>query len=122
MDDSTRKKKIHRGFPRRSASAKFKVTCHKNGSPDPGRNLASVVLDLSEAGARLLVTAPLEAGQEVVLGVEGPAYQQPLRRHGTVVWSYQVTEGVHAVGVRLDERLDGDDIQQVTIPPVRLDY
>jgi hypothetical protein len=122
MDEPTRKTKIHRGFARRSASAKFKVTCHKNGSPDVGLNLASVVLDLSEAGARLLVTAPLDVGQQVVLGLEGPSYQQPVRRHGTIVWSFQVTKGAYAVGVRLDEHLGGEDIQQVTIPPVRLDY
>src|ERR1700676_2601651 len=64
MEEFNPKKKIHRDFLRRSASSNVKVTCHRNGSGTAGPNLTSVVLDLSEAGARLIVTAPLEVGDD----------------------------------------------------------
>jgi positive regulator of sigma E activity len=122
MNNSTRKMKIHRAFPRRSASAAVNVTCQKKATFGQGPNLSSVVLDLSQAGARLLVTAPLAVGEKVVLGLEEPSYNRPLIRDGKVVWSFQVTKRGYAVGLCLDEPLGADDIQQVTIHPVRLDY
>jgi hypothetical protein len=69
-----------------------------------------------------LVTAPLDVGQEVVLGVQGPLCPRALTHAGKVVWSLKVSKGSHAVGVRLEEHLGGDAIEQVTIRPVRLDY
>jgi hypothetical protein len=122
MNELKRKTKIRRGFPRRSASARVNVTCHKKGNEDGGPNLTNAVLDISEAGARLLVTGPLEVGEEVVLGVKWPLCQQSLTRHGRIVWSYQVTNNGYAVGVRWNEHLGCDAVQQVTIHPVRLDY
>ena len=114
--------KIRRGFSRRSASSKVKITCHKKGQLDAGPSLSTVVLDLSEAGARFLVTSPLQVGEDIVLGLQGPSYRHPLTRPGKVVWSFQVTDIDYAVGVRLDEHLDGNAFQEATIPPVRLDY
>jgi hypothetical protein len=122
MEEFNPKKKIHRDFLRRSASSNVKVTCHRRGSGETGPNLTSVVLDLSEAGARLIVTAPLEVGEEVVLGLEGPAYETPLTRSGKIVWSFQINAKGFAVGIRLEERFEGDDVEQVTIQPMRLDY
>ena len=122
MNELSRKMKIHRAFPRRSATAAVKVTCQQKGPVAAGPDLSSFVLDLSQAGARLLVTAPLKVGEEVVLGLHEPSYKGPLRRAGKVVWSYQVNKRGYAVGVRLEEPLDRDAIQQVTVHPVRLDY
>ena len=122
MKASNRKKKSPRGFLRRSASSDVKVSCFKKDTVDAGPNLTTLALDLSQAGARLLVTVPLQVGEEVVLGLEGPSCPNLLLRQGKVVWSIQVTECRYAVGVRLDEQLDGDRLKQVTIPPRRLDY
>ncbi len=122
MNDINRKKKIHRGFLRRSASTQVKITCRKREPSDGGPNLTTVVLDLSEAGARLLVAAPLEIGEDVVLQLEGPLYQSPVTRYGKVVWSFQVTKEDYAVGLRLEECLDGEEIEKATIQPMRLDY
>ena len=120
MNQLKRKLKVRRGFKRLSARPKITVSCHRKGNE--GANLASAVLDLSQAGARLLVTAPLDAGESVVLGVQGPSCPQPLTRAGEVVWSLKVSQSGYAVGVRLEEQLGGDAIEQVTIRPVRLDY
>jgi hypothetical protein len=120
MNQLKRKQKVRRGFKRLSARSKVTVTCHRKGNE--GANLANAVLDLSQAGARLLVTAPLDVGERVVLGVQGQSCPGPLTRAGEVVWSLKVSESGYAVGVRLEEHLGGDAIEQVTIRPVRLDY
>src|SRR5437868_4464410 len=114
------KKKNQRRFARRSASSHVKISCHKKGPVES--DVIAVVLDLSEAGARLLVKVPLAPGEEVVLRLEGPSYEIPLTRHGVVVWSFPVTATSHVVGVRLQEHLGSDDIREATIHPVRLDY
>lgn len=122
MNEMNRKKKIHRGFLRRSASTHVKVTCRRKNPGEDGPNLTTVVLDLSEAGARMLVGAALQVGEEVVLRIEGPLYETPITRYGKVVWSFQVTKEDHAIGLQLQECLDGSEIEKATIQPMRLDY
>ena len=115
MDEFNYKKINHRRCKRHSASSKIRVTCHQKGAHERGPNLTAVVLDLSETGARLLVTVPLLVGEEVVLGMERPVDHRLLTRHGTVVWTFQVRRDGYAVGVRLLEPLGADDLMQVTI-------
>jgi len=74
------------------------------------------VLDLSEGGARLLLTVRLHVGEEVTMVLGGPACEMPLRCLGKVVWSIEVTKDRFAVGVRLDSPLNGNDVQRLTIP------
>ncbi len=121
MTELTRRRKIHRGFRRLSANAKVRVTCHKKGAADAAFNLIIGVLDLSEAGARLLVAGPLQVGDRIVLGLREPSIPRGLTREGRVVWSYKVTKHDYAVGIHLEECFGGDEIRQVTIPPVELD-
>jgi hypothetical protein len=115
MDELNYKKPNHRAGKRHSASLTLRVTCHKKGAGDCGPKLAAVVLDLSEAGARLLVSVPLQVGDEIVLGLERPLDQRTLTRHGTVVWSFQIRKDGYAVGLRLTEPIVGDDLVHVTI-------
>jgi hypothetical protein len=119
--NSARKNKTHRGSPRRSASAQVRVTCQKKGT-EAGTGIVTAALDLSETGARLLVPMRLEPGEEIVLGIEGPAYETPLKLPGVVVWSIEVARGRYAVGVRLESQIGGDAVEQLTIPPARFDY
>src|SRR5262249_18619081 len=114
MDNS--KKKIRRGFVRRSPDRRVNVTCQKNGTPGAGPKVNRHALDLSEAGARLLVSTPLQVGEKVVLGLQVPPCQALLKRLGTVVWSFPVNQRDYAVGIHLDELLCSEDIHDVTIP------
>jgi Tfp pilus assembly protein PilZ len=122
MNKSIQKKKIHRRFSRRSARSNVRITCHKKRLHDDGTMLIAVALDLSEAGARLLVREPLEVGEEIVLGLESPSYQTPLTRHGKVMWSFPVTEHSFVAGVWLREQIATEDVREATVHPVRLDY
>jgi hypothetical protein len=115
-------KKAPRSFLRRSANNLVKVSCRKKGAKGVALDLATTTLDLSEAGARLLVSAPLKVGEEIVLGLEGPWHEERLLRNGFVVWSFQVTKVGFAVGVQLKDRLGKDVIDKVTIKSARLDY
>ena len=115
-------KKSPRSFLRRSANNLVRVSCGKKGAKDVALDLAKTTLDLSEAGARLLVSAPLEVGEEIVLGLEGPWHKERLMRIGFVVWSFQVGKVGYAVGVQLKDRLGKDVIDKVTIKAARLDY
>jgi hypothetical protein len=122
MHVSNRKNHVRRAFLRRSANASVKATVRKNGNENTSPNLTAVILDLSEAGARLLIAIPLEVGAEVILGLEETTNQSLLTGQGKVVWSFRATKRAYAVGVRFDEHLDSAEIQQITIPTARLDY
>ena len=115
MDELNYKKPNQRACKRHSASLKLRVTCHKKGVADCGPKLSAVVLDLSQAGARLLVSVPLQVGDEIVLGLERPLEQRTLTRLGTVIWSFQIRKNGYAVGLRLTEPILGDDLAHVTI-------
>jgi hypothetical protein len=114
MGRPKRKTKTRRGFPRRSACAEVRVTYHRKTATDVPADGSVVVLDLSEAGARLLITAALKVDEEVVLRLHRPS-SRPLTRQGKVVWSFRVTKWRYAVGVRLEEHIGTDEIHQVTI-------
>jgi PilZ domain len=114
MNASHRNDLIPRGFRRRSASSTIKITCHKKGPIDVGPDITDTVLDLSAAGARLLVSAPLQVGDEIILGLELP-YHQRLTRQGRVMWSYQIRKNSYAAGFRFAEHLGGAEMQQATI-------
>lgn len=115
MHDFNRKRANQRACKRRSASLNIRVTCHKKSAGEYGPKLAAVVLDLSEVGARLLVSAPLEIGDEIVLGLERSLDPRTLTRSGTVVWTFPVRQNSYAVGLRLTEPILGDDLVHVTV-------
>ena len=115
MHDFNRKRANQRACKRRSASLNIRVTCHKKSAGDCGPKLAAVALDISEAGARLLVGIPLQIGDEIVLALERPFDQRTLTRLGTVVWSFPIRQNSYAVGLQLSEPILGDDLIHVTI-------
>ncbi len=115
MQEFNNRRANQRACKRRSACLNIRVTCHKRSAADCGPKLTAAVLDLSEAGARLLVSVPFQVGEEVVLGLERPVDQRTLTRLGTVVWSFQIRPNGYAVGLRLAEPILGEDFLRVTI-------
>ena len=59
----------HRLCRRRPARGRVRVVCQK-GAMGLGVNLAVALLDVSESGARLILSGPLQRGQEVSLTLE----------------------------------------------------
>ncbi len=80
-----------------------------------GRRNPMTVLDLSDRGARILVTVPLSAGDEVTMVFDKPYCKAPLRCAGKVIWSIEVTRERFAAGVRLYHPINGNEMRWLSI-------
>jgi hypothetical protein len=82
QDTPHKNRRLHtRRPPRRS----LRITCRKGGL-DLGKNLAAAVVDISEAGACVLLSVELPPRQEVSVSLEGIEHPRPLRLLANVVW------------------------------------
>ena len=79
-----------------------------------GNNLALALLDLTQAGASLLIKSSLEPHQEVELELYSSGYPKHIRVPGSVVWSVAAQEGAYCIGVRFDRYLAYADLQRLT--------
>lgn len=104
MSDAALPDKNRRRCRRRPPRGRVRVTCRRGGL-DLGPNLALSVLDLSEAGVRLVVKTPLEPGREVSVGLEGQSHSRPILRVGAVVWCLAAADGAYCIGVRFEKEL-----------------
>src|SRR5262249_51451372 len=82
------------------------------GPPDPG----AAVLDVSEGGIRLLVSAPLAQGQDVEVALEPPGGGPAVTVRAEVVWSVPTADGRCCVGAQLRAPLSPPDLQALTSP------
>jgi len=98
--------------PRRRLRAAPGTRVCLGGGPDPG----AAVLDVSEGGIRLLVSAPLPKGQDVEVTLEAPGGRPPVTLRAEVVWSVPTADGRCCVGARLRAPLSPPDLQALTCP------
>ena len=98
--------------PRRPPKRGLRATGHL-GTLTTGPNIVRSLLDLSKSGARLLVTVPLQEGQEVALAFQESSQTQPLTIPAVVVWS-AVGEGGCCVGVFFWEWLRYTEFRALT--------
>jgi hypothetical protein len=89
---------------RKTPNGCLQVSCHK-GSWGVGVNVAVSVLDLSDAGVRLILNAPLERNQELTVSLSVPGKGRPLKALARVVWSVETAEGTYCVGAAFHRRL-----------------
>ena len=99
---------------RRKAKQSTKVICLK-GCLGLGRNIALSVLDVSEAGACLIVKELLTPGQDVDLTFESEAVPRPVTRIGRVVWCLARQDGDYCIGVRFENFLPYMSWQSMTM-------
>lgn len=99
--------------PRRPARGVLKAVCRR-GALEPGPNLALAVLDLSETGARLVISEMLEPGRKVYVNLEGADKSRPILRGGDVVWSLPTADGAYCVGVHFHKPLQPGDLLSLT--------
>jgi hypothetical protein len=79
-----------------------------------GPDLALAVLEVSEDGARLTVTAALAAGEEVEVSLLPPGLSRPLVRFADVIWCAPAGGSSFWVGVRFREPLTYADLLHLT--------
>ena len=98
-----------RSSPRRAAEAGTQVTCQRR-TASPSSNLALLVLDISQGGARLVTHERLEEGEEVEVSLLPPGSTREYHLPGRVAWCLDTADGSHVVGVRFDRRLSDAEV------------
>jgi len=93
---------------RKAPKGGLHVSCQK-GSWGLGGNMAVSVLDVSDAGIRLILSAPLERNQELSVCLSVPGKGRPLKALARVVWSVETAEGTYCVGAAFQRRLAHTD-------------
>jgi hypothetical protein len=99
-----------RRMRRQPSKGAVKVRC-QTGTMGLGANLARKLLDVSTDGARLVVAAALESGQEVTLSLEAPWHARPITRTGRIRWCAALADGSWCVGVHFDKTLAYREVQ-----------
>src|SRR5262245_54676513 len=89
---------------RRSPKRSSKITCRK-GHLGLGPNIGLRMLDLSEAGVRMIVKVQLAEKDEVEIGFMAPADMREIFRKGKVVWVVPTADGEFCIGVLFEKFL-----------------
>ena len=97
--------------PRRSV----KVECRK-GAFGLGPNLASATLDVSDTGARLIVTQAMESPSEVEIIITSYGINKPIKRLALVRWQVKLEDGRFCIGAEFQKRLEYRDWQNLASP------
>ena len=113
MDAFNPKVKNRRISARRKPRPSVKVACYR-GTLDLGKNLAVSLVDISETGLRLVVSAELPPGQPITVLLQGPLQQRPLKLAAHVVWGAPAADGNFSIGVQLEKYLRYQDILELT--------
>ena len=107
-----RRRQTPRFTPRRAARASCRW-----GTLGHGRDLALGLLDLSETGARLLLSEPVGRGEVVEVGLLAPNALRAVTRPGVVVWSEDAEGGACRIGVVFSARLGTEALGELAAQP-----
>jgi CheY-like chemotaxis protein len=103
--------KDRRGSRRWRPRSGVAVEC-REPAQGPDQNLAAGFLDLSETGARLVLTQELKPGMEVEVLLPGDA-TTPIKRIATVIWTAAAGPDRHCTGLQFRSRLDYADVRRL---------
>lgn len=102
MSSPSSKPSNRRSFMRRSPKRSSKITCRK-GHLGLGHNIGVRMLDLSEAGVRLIVKKELVVRDEVEVGLTAPGGMREIFCKGHVIWVVPTVDGEFCVGVLFEK-------------------
>ncbi len=100
---------------RRKPCGYVQLECRK-GSIGLGKNVATMLLDVSETGARLVISLELPAMQQVELIISATGIRNSIKRFGLVRWQLKLDDGTFCIGVEFEKRLDYADVQKLAAP------
>lgn len=106
--------KNRRRDPRRPVRSSVRVEC-RQGTLGMGPNLTRAVLDLSQSGVRLSLTATLAAGSEAELLISTHG-SRPIKRLATVSWARDADANGHQVGLLFQSPLSFRELQNLAKP------
>src|SRR5262245_13314922 len=91
------------------------ATC-RPGGPITGPDLALSLVNLSDAGARLVLVAPLAVGQSVEVELLAPGWRSPVRRSGVVVWGRRLEDETFQAGISFAKTLSPVELSDLCPP------
>jgi hypothetical protein len=100
---------------RRKPRGCVKLEC-RHGAYGLGPNLATLVLDVSDTGTRIIVKNELQLEGEVEITIAGYGMQKPIKRLANVRWQVTLDDGRFCVGVEFQKRLIYRDWQNLASP------
>jgi hypothetical protein len=100
---------------RKTPRSTVKVEC-RAGSSGLGKNIVVQFLDVSEGGARLVVSESLAAQKEVEVLIFGASQSKPIKRVGNVCWALALEGGNFCVGLAFQKRLLFAEVSQNARP------
>ena len=113
--DELARQKNRRRSRRGIARSNLRLECRK-GSYGLGPNLTSKVLDVSDTGARIVVTQPIDVLGEVEIIVNGYGMKGMIKRLGNIRWQVKLETGEYCVGVEFQKCLPYRDWQNLVAP------
>lgn len=102
-----------RRSPRYTARSSTQLSFRK-GSLGLDADLAPRLLDVSEWGARLVVSSKLLEGQKVQTSFLGPTILREVVRDGAVVWQVPADDGTFCTGIQFEKSLDYSCLQGIS--------
>jgi hypothetical protein len=93
-----------RNTMRKTPRSSVRMEC-RHGATGMGKNLVTQVLDLSEGGARLVLTEPLAAKEEVEVLIFGVSQTKPIKRLANACWSLALEAGNYCIGLEFQKKL-----------------
>jgi hypothetical protein len=116
MDKTADTKGINRRqSQRRKPRNSVRLECRK-GTTGLGVNIAVSVLDVSDTGARLVVSQPLTLQSEVETVISGYGMKASIKRLAHVRWQLKLESGQFCTGVEFQKRLPYRDWQNLASP------
>jgi hypothetical protein len=97
---------------RRRPRTSVKIECRK-GAYGLGPNLASGALDVSDTGARLIITQAVDAKGEVEIIISAYGMSKPIKRMAVVRWQVALADGGFCIGAEFQKRIDYRDWQNL---------
>jgi hypothetical protein len=85
----------------------------RRGVTGLGSDMAMTLLDISETGARLVVTHALPKNQEVEVEFEAQGILHIIKRIGNVRWQLLLADGQFCTGVQFQKRLGYMEWQRI---------
>jgi hypothetical protein len=123
MSESTGFDQDRRVQPRREPKEAAQLVCVSQRF-GMARNLATDLLDVSTNGARLVVEEPMQAWDDVAIGLEVPLISRLARlpaeeaswsiANAQVIWSVALPNGSHCIGVHFAKMLRDDLFNELT--------
>lgn len=104
-----------RRSPRRKPLSFVKLKCRK-GALGLGRNVALILLDISESGARLKVCEDLPLDYDVEVEFEAYSLKRKIRTFATVRWCLKLLDGNYCIGVAFQNPLPDGAWKNIALP------